>query len=710
MQLLGDKHNLFRFQKAHAFYYLAAFSALMVVGAFLLLIGTLFYRAMPILLSPAYEQHQIALDDIGQVVGITQEGSGQLTVLGYRAAQPLISAAGPSRQCELQELIVTLPDQPRTEPSSQAPQKKSMVPCGMTLHWLTTPTGTKQIGYYQRQLYLFSDHNPPTRFELPLDFILQGLSYLHGRGILLEGRSQSSGVSQRYIYQASQGSLREVDIATPLLVLHPTQPMALGYDGEYLELFLEQVMIQRKALENVEAIYASQIPATFYIVTRTSLERTLSRVSWQQQKPIQITPMMTLDDYEEVIAILESDIHNIVQVATYSQGQTHLQMLNSVTFQQLAAHTLNAELLLADVQRDNLTWVDGQQLIWVKLTHLNASVTLQELFEPHRYPGYDTPSHTWQTNPAQDYVPKKYNVVPLLIGSMKASLLALTIAMPLALGSAIYVGFFAQARVRAWVKPIIETLESIPSVIIGLIAATILLAMADQLVLSIAAIIVLMPLFLLCCAYTYRALQHYGWQLSFVRFEVWIMSFALGLFIWLCVSFVGPWLAGLVWLSEFQNTNKVTFIVAIALGIGVAPTVFSLAEDAIHGVPKTMVKAAYALGASRVQTLKGIVLSAAFPGIMAAMMLGFGRAFGETMIVLMVTGNSPVSDWSLFTGLRALTANLVIEIPEMNSENSHMVVLFFTAFLLFLFTFVLNSFAEFLRHLNRKVRGELYDE
>ena len=75
------------------------------------------------------------------------------------------------------------------------------------------------------------------------------------------------------------------------------------------------------------------------------------------------------------------------------------------------------------------------------------------------------------------------------------------------------------------------------------------------------------------------------------------------------------------------------------------------------------------------------------------------------MIVLMVSGNTPIADWEIFTGLRALTANLVIEMPEANSQNSHLVVLFFTALMLFLFTFVLNCFAEWLRQLNHQARG-----
>jgi phosphate transport system permease protein len=143
--------------------------------------------------------------------------------------------------------------------------------------------------------------------------------------------------------------------------------------------------------------------------------------------------------------------------------------------------------------------------------------------------------------------------------------------------------------------------------------------------------------------------------------------------------------------------------VAIALGIAISPTIFSLAEDAIEAVPEGLKRASFALGATRLQTLKNVVLKTAFPGIVAALMLGLGRAFGETMIVLMVTGNTPVADWDLLASLRAMTANLAIELPESEVDSAHYRVLFLTAFLLFLFTFVVNTIAEILRVRSRKV-------
>ena len=146
-------------------------------------------------------------------------------------------------------------------------------------------------------------------------------------------------------------------------------------------------------------------------------------------------------------------------------------------------------------------------------------------------------------------------------------------------------------------------------------------------------------------------------------------------------------------------------MVAIALGLAISPSIYSLAEDAISGVPHSLRQASYALGATRLQTLRRVVLKVAFPGIVAAMMLGFGRAFGETMIVLMVTGNTPIADWDLFAGLRALTANLAIELPEAEVHSIHYQVLFLTACVLFSFTFIVNTLAELLRQRSRRVKS-----
>jgi phosphate transport system permease protein len=130
------------------------------------------------------------------------------------------------------------------------------------------------------------------------------------------------------------------------------------------------------------------------------------------------------------------------------------------------------------------------------------------------------------------------------------------------------------------------------------------------------------------------------------------------------------------------------------MGFAVIPVIFTIAEDAINNVPKSLWAASEALGASRWQTTIRVVLPAATPGIFAALMLGFGRAIGETMIVLMATGNTPILDLSPFNGMRTISACIAVEIPEAPHGDTLYRVLFLAGALLFVFTFFCNTIAE----------------
>jgi phosphate transport system permease protein len=152
---------------------------------------------------------------------------------------------------------------------------------------------------------------------------------------------------------------------------------------------------------------------------------------------------------------------------------------------------------------------------------------------------------------------------------------------------------------------------------------------------------------------------------------------------------------------SFDQRNAL--VVGIAMGFAVIPTIFSMAEDAIFSVPGHLTSGSLALGATQWQTLVKVILLTASPGIFSAVMMGLGRAVGETMIVLMATGNTPILDWSIFQGMRTLAANIAVEMPESEVGSSHYRILFLAAFVLFVFTFIFNTFAEFIRqHLRAK--------
>ncbi len=243
------------------------------------------------------------------------------------------------------------------------------------------------------------------------------------------------------------------------------------------------------------------------------------------------------------------------------------------------------------------------------------------LILPHQWNDYAKPEYIWQ--PVGQI--KKFNIIPLFVGTLKTTLIGLLFAVPLAVGAAIYVSQLARPRVREIVKPTIELLSGIPSVVVGFFA---LLVMAT----------VLQKIF--------------GYQ-----------------------------------------TRLNAFVAGIALGFAVIPVIFSIAEDALTSVPRAYTQAALALGASRWQTAWQIVLPAALPGVFAATVLGFGRAIGETMIVLMVCSASVMS-WSIFDSARSITTTIAAEMAEAVSGGPHYRILFMLGALLFAATFVSNMIGE----------------
>ncbi len=144
----------------------------------------------------------------------------------------------------------------------------------------------------------------------------------------------------------------------------------------------------------------------------------------------------------------------------------------------------------------------------------------------------------------------------------------------------------------------------------------------------------------------------------------------------------------------------------IAMGLAVLPIIYTLSEDALTAVPKRFRQAAYALGASPRQTAWAVVLPAALPGVFAGVVLGFGRAIGETMIVLMASGNAAITSWNFAESVRTLSATIAAELAEVVFGSPHYHVLFFVGLLLFAVTFILNLLGTFMvNHLRRRLSG-----
>lgn len=420
------------------------------------------------------------------------------------------------------------------------------------------------------------------------------------------------------------------------------------------------------------------------------------------------TYILSLNEGEKALSVHADASVNLGLITTSSN---RIVLFNRLTGEILHRYGLTNQARTVNWYGDHL-YINDDRVVGVWAVRNRASTTtLSSLFSAQHYSGYEPDRYVWQTTNAKDFQLAKYSLVPMIIGSLKASVVALLIAIPVALGAAIYTAYFAPAQIRAWIKPTVEMLEAIPSVVIGFIAAVWLAPMADRFLVGVFLFFLITPIVLMISTFFQVQIARklpekirLIWELPFVSLTLIVIASAS---LWFGLeSLIGiSTVMGIPFEEWLTNTqiSKTALVVAVALGLAISPTVFSLADDAIDSVPEHLKKASFALGATQLQTLKNVVLKVALPGIIAAIMLGLGRAFGETMIVLMVTGNTPVADWDIFAGLRALTANLAIELPESEVGSAHYRVLFLTACLLFVFTFVINTVAELLRKKARKM-------
>lgn len=501
--------------------------------------------------------------------------------------------------------------------------------------------------------------------------------------------------------------------AKMMLLRRKSELYQLPVDGDGKARFLTELTPSFKADRLDKHIFALQKHRTFFLQEQNEQGTQLSRWVLNAEKGVlgfRPTYRITLANKVSVQEVKEHANANGVAILTDAPS---LLLINRVSGEVVAEKELSQPLQGISWFGDRLFGFNQQSLSVWQVQHLSGVTTWASLFQPQHYEGYIEEDVVWQTTSASDFQEAKFSLIPLLIGSIKASLLALFIAIPVALGAAIYTGFFARSRLRHAIKPTIEMLEAVPSVLIGFIAAIWLSPKAEQFLFSFGFFLVVVPFLLIAIALVQRNIATYlpikmrhGSELIFACLGILLLGY-------ISVEWAPQWLFSLLNIDGYallssgseSPIGKTTIVVAIALGLAISPSIYSLAEDAISGVPQDLKHASFALGATRLQTLIYVVLHVAFPGIVAAVMLGFGRAFGETMIVLMVTGNTPVASWGLIEGLRALTANLAIELPEADVSSAHYQILFLTACILFGFTFVVNTVAEIVR---RRLRPKGY--
>ncbi|MFV9614599.1 MAG: ABC transporter permease subunit [Gammaproteobacteria bacterium] len=390
----------------------------------------------------------------------------------------------------------------------------------------------------------------------------------------------------------------------------------------------------------------------------------------------------------------------------YSTSQRTLAKINtaSASIEQMAWSARAQHLVVAD---------STNQLRLYKVHNEYPEVSWDVLWGKIWYEGYDEADYIWQSSASTNEFEPKFSLMPLSFGTIKAAFYAMLFAVPLAIFGAMFTAQFMAPRMRQTVKPAIEIMEALPTVILGFLAGLWLAPYVETHLAGVFTLLLVLPLGFILCAWLWgfvpnkSALE--GWEAA-------ILIPVVLLLIWLSMSLSAP-IESLFFDGDLRShmsnewglnyDQRNALVVGLIMGFAVIPTIFSIAEDALFSVPQHLVRGSLALGATRWQTMTSVVLPAASPGIFSAVMMGFGRAVGETMIVLMATGNTPLMDMSIFQGMRTLAANLAVEVPEAEVFSTHYRVLFLAALILFLFTFVFNTLAEIIRHRLRKKYSEL---
>ena len=352
-----------------------------------------------------------------------------------------------------------------------------------------------------------------------------------------------------------------------------------------------------------------------------------------------------------------------------------------------------------------LETTDGLLRYW-DIDNDHPEVSWSALWDRVWYESYPEPEYIWQSSASTNFFEPKYSLVPLSFGTLKAAFYAMLLAAPLAICGAIFTGYFMAPAMRRKVKPLIELMEALPTVVLGFLAGLWLAPFVEKNLLGIFSVLIVLPLSILVASFAWMQLPRRirdsipeGWEAGILIPVVLIFGY---------LSFVVAtplenlffdgdmrfWITNEMGISYDQRN---ALVVGFAMGFAVIPTIFSIAEDAIFTVPKQLTYGSLALGATPWQSLYRVVLPTASPGIFSALMIGMGRAVGETMIVLMATGNTPIMDVNIFEGMRTLAANIAVEIPEAEVDSTHYRILFLAALVLFMFTFLLNTVAEIIR-------------
>lgn len=462
----------------------------------------------------------------------------------------------------------------------------------------------------------------------------------------------------------------------------------------------------------------------------------------------------------------------------------HVTTESSVAVVDVAGSVPIEQVVLAP--KDDGLFALAQGKLWgAEFQPAYPETSFESLFLPVWYEGYDQPEFIWQSSFAGVESEMKLSLMPLIFGTLKATVYSMLFGVPIALLAAIYTSEFLTPAYRHRIKPLIETMASLPSVVLGFLGGLVIAPIVERFVPTTICSFVTIPVCCLLGAFLWQQLPHRlvlqwsGFRLVGVAISL-LSGFALAwrlgpwvedrlfsgdMSLWLDQqrgTGTGAWLflllpgSGFVvallfnmyvnsWLMEcsrnwsrrrFAVVNLLKFLVGVVLAVSLAyvsgllltaigwdprgsivgtyvqrnalvvgfvmgfaiiPIIYTISEDSLSTVPRHLRSASLGAGATQLQTTLRVVVPTAMSGLFSAVMIGLGRAVGETMIVLMAAGNTPVMDWNVFNGFRTLSANIAVELPEAVRDSTHYRTLFLAALTLLLLTFVINTVAELVR-------------
>jgi phosphate transport system permease protein len=454
-----------------------------------------------------------------------------------------------------------------------------------------------------------------------------------------------------------------------------------------------------------------------------------------------------------------------------------------------------ADMLLVSPRENRLLAADARGVGAWAFDPGYPEISFRGLFGRVWYENYPGVVHAWETTGHESFE-AKFGLVPLIFGTLKATLYSMLFATPIAILAAIYSSQFLHPRWKARVKPTIEMMASLPSVVLGFIAGLVFAPLVEPAAMDVITGFFTVPLALLLGAHLWQLLPS-GWRsilgvwrlpvIALVAMPTGVMAArwggplverllfqgdfrgwldgrgGSGLGGWVLAllplagiaaamisgRFLSPWLrrkavgwsrgqAALASLGTFlagvglaiviataaamffdalrldtrggifgTYVQRNAMIVAIGMSFAIIPLIFTIADDALSSVPDHLRSASLGAGATPWQTAVRVIVPAAASGLFSAVMIGLGRAVGETMVVLMAAGNTPLMGWNLFNGFQTLSAAIATELPEAARGSAHYRVLFLAALVLFAMTFVVNTAAEIVRQRFRRRSHEL---